>query len=66
MGKVILYGIAAFMETGIGIWIFGQAFPKREHMEKRHVFGEWLLFAIMTACAYSFPNTFCGIANERN
>ena len=54
------------METGIGIWIFGQVFPKSERMEKRHVFGEWLLFAIMTACAYSFPNTFCGIANERN
>lgn len=65
MGKVILYAIAAFMETGIGIWIFGQAFPKRECMEKRHVFGEWLLFAVMTACAYSFPNTFWGIANEQ-
>lgn len=34
MGIKLLYGFAAFLETGIGIWIFGQAFPKREKMEK--------------------------------
>ena len=51
MSKVLLYGIAAFMETSIGIWIFGQVFPKRKRMEKKHVFGEWLLFAFITACA---------------
>ena len=64
MSKVLLYGIAAFMETSIGIWLFGQVFPKRERMEKRHVFGEWALFAVITACAYSFPNTFYGIENK--
>ena len=34
MSKVLLYGIAAFMETSIGIWLFGQVFPKRERLEK--------------------------------
>ena len=29
MLKVLLYGLATFMETGIGVWIFGQMFPKR-------------------------------------
>ncbi len=66
MGKLALYALAAFMETTIGIWIFGQVFPKREHLEKRHVFGEWLLFAVITLCAYSFPRLFWGIANEQN
>lgn len=64
MGKVALYALAAFMETGIGIWLFGQVFPKRERLEKRHVFGEWILFAVITLCAYSFPKLFWGIANE--
>ena len=66
MGKLALYALAVFMETSIGIWIFGQVFPKRERMEKRHVFGEWLLFAVITLCAYSFPRLFWGIANEQN
>ena len=65
MGTAALYALAAFMETSIGIWIFGQVFPKRKRMEKKHVFGEWLLFAFITACAYSFPNTFWGIANKQ-
>ena len=29
MLKVLLYGLATLMETGIGVWIFGQMFPKR-------------------------------------
>lgn len=58
MGVAVLYGIAAFMETGIGIWIFGQAFPKRERMEKRHICSEWLLFLGITLCSYSFPKLF--------
>lgn len=65
MGKVALYALAAFMETGIGIWLFGQVFPQRERLEKRHVFGEWALFAVITACAYSLPKTLWGIENER-
>lgn len=30
MDKMVLNTIASFLETGIGIWIFGKVFPKRE------------------------------------
>lgn len=65
MGVAVLYGIAAFMETGIGIWIFGQAFPKRERMEKRHICSEWLLFLGISMCAYTFPNLFFEIKDSK-
>ena len=29
MLKVLLYGLATFMETGIGVWIFSQTFSER-------------------------------------
>ena len=35
MLKVLLYGLATFMETGIGVWIFGQMFPKRSMEDYR-------------------------------
>lgn len=63
MGVAVLYGIAAFMETGIGIWIFGQAFPKRERMEKRHICSEWILFFGIILCSYSFPKMLFEIKN---
>lgn len=65
MGIVLLYGLAAFLETGIGIWIFGQVFPKREKMEKRHRFSEWMVFLGIILCLYSFPNFFWGITNKK-
>lgn len=66
MGVAVLYGIAAFMETGIGIWIFGQAFPKRERMEKRHICSEWILFFGISLCAYTFPKMFFEIKDIKN
>ena len=30
MWMIFLYGLATFMETGIGIWMFGKMFPERE------------------------------------
>ncbi|MED9968272.1 MAG: hypothetical protein UFJ18_16075 [Blautia sp.] len=53
MLKVLLYGIATFLETGIGIWFFGKMFPKRERMERRHYFAEWGLYTYMfvSSCA---------------
>lgn len=64
MGIVLLYGLAAFLETGIGIWMFSQVFPKREKMEKRHRFSEWMVFFWITLCAYTFPNTFFVIKDK--
>lgn len=34
MLKVLLYGLATFMETGIGVWIFSQTFSERRILEK--------------------------------
>lgn len=31
MLKVLLYGLATFMETGIGVWIFSQRFLNEEY-----------------------------------
>lgn len=55
MLKVILYGLASFLETGIGIWIFGKMFPERVVVEKKHIFSEGLIFTIIALGAYSFP-----------
>ena len=47
MLKVLLYGVATFLETGIGIWFFGKMFPKRERMERRHYFAEWVFYILL-------------------
>lgn len=28
MWMVLLYGVATFMETGVGVWMFGRMFPE--------------------------------------
>ena len=30
MWMILLYGGATFMETGVGVWMFGRMFPERE------------------------------------
>ena len=35
MLKVLLYGLATFMETGIGVWIFSQTFSERRILVKK-------------------------------
>lgn len=61
----VLYLAAAFLETAIGIWIFGQIFPKRHYMEKRHVAAEWVLFTILMAGAYTFPKAIWNIDGKQ-
>lgn len=61
MLKILLYVVATFMETSIGIWIFGKMFPKRKCMEKKHYLSEGLFFTIIMVGAYSFPNLFIDI-----
>ncbi len=64
MLKVLLYGIATFLETGIGIWFFGKMFPKRERMERRHYFAEWILYTILMITACTFPTAFFKLKDE--
>ena len=64
MLKILLYAIATFLETGIGIWFFGKMFPKRERMERRHYFAEWILYTILMITACTFPTAFFKLKDE--
>ncbi len=64
MLKVLLYGIATFLETGIGIWFFGKMFPKRERMERRHYFAEWGFYTFLMVTVYTFSKTFLKLKYE--
>lgn len=44
---IFLYGLAAFAETGVSIWIFGKMFPKRERGDAYRL-GERILLALIT------------------
>ena len=63
MLKVLLYGLATFMETGIGVWIFGRMFPKRSmETEKDKTVWKIILIILLYFTAYSF----CGSYLENN
>ena len=44
--KIALYILATFLETGLGIHIFAQAFPKREYMGKKQIAAEGILISV--------------------
>lgn len=52
--KIILYVLASFLETALGIWSFVQTFPKRECMEKKHIVAEGILITELMLISYSF------------
>ena len=59
MLKVLLYGLATFMETGIGVWIFGQIFPKRSmETEKDKTVWKIILIILLYFTAYSFCESY--------
>ncbi len=60
----ILYGLASFLETGIGIWAFAQAVPRRQVMKKRHTCSEIVLLSFIILGAYTFPTAFWEFKNE--
>ena len=56
MLKVLLYGLATFMETGIGVWIFSQTFSERRILEKKYYVLEWLLYSLIFFGIYNFSD----------
>ena len=60
----ILYGLASFLETGIGIWAFAQTVPRRQVMKKRHTCSEIVLLSFIILGVYTFPTTFWKFKNE--
>ncbi|MDC7286273.1 ATP-binding protein [Blautia schinkii] len=53
MLKMLLYVVATFMETAIGIWIFAKMFPKRNCMQKKHHISEGVWFIIILAGTFN-------------
>lgn len=45
--KIALYILATFLETGLGIHIFAQAFPKREYKGKKQKAAEVVLISAL-------------------
>ena len=52
--KIALYILATFLETGLGIHIFAQAFPKREYMGKKQIAAEVVLIRVLILVSYIF------------
>ena len=52
--KIALYILATFLETGLGIHIFAQAFPKREYMGKKQIAAEVVLISVLILVSYIF------------
>lgn len=66
MLKIVLYLIAAFFETWLGIWIFAQAFPKRTRMERRHQVSEWVLITAEMLFTWSFSTFYIFQENKKD
>lgn len=52
--KIALYILATFVETGLGIHIFAQAFPKREYKGKKQKAAEVVLISALILVSYIF------------
>ena len=51
--KIALYILATFLETGLGIHIFAQAFPKREYKGKKQKAAEVVLISALIPVSYT-------------
>lgn len=65
MLKMLLYVVATFMETAIGIWLFAKIYPKRRCMDTKHHVSEGALFTVIVSGIYSFPNFYFEINNKQ-
>ena len=58
MLMVLLYGIATFAETGIGIWMFGKMFPRRESVSNSLV-ARIILWTLLILTTYTMQMLRC-------
>ena len=54
---VLLYGIATFVETGIGIWMFGKMFPRRESVSNSWV-ARIILWTLLILTTYTMHRVY--------
>lgn len=54
---ILLYGIATFAETGIGIWMFGKMFPRRESVSNSWV-ARIILWTLLILTTYTMHRAY--------
>lgn len=57
MLMILLYGIATFAETGIGIWMFGKMFPRRESVSNSWV-ARIILWTLLILTTYTMHRAY--------
>lgn len=58
MWMILLYGLATFMETGIGIWMFGKMFPERKTENRIYI---RILYILLFMTTYTLSNAYVKI-----
>lgn len=58
MWMIFLYGMATFMETGIGIWMFGKMFPERKTENRIYI---RILYILLFMTTYTLSNAYVKI-----
>ena len=49
MWMILLYGVATFMETGVGVWMFGRMFPEQDEGNRVYI---RILYALLLLTTY--------------
>ena len=52
MWMVLLYGVATFMETGVGVWMFGRMFPERKSSSE-YRWAKMILLTLLILTTYT-------------
>lgn len=55
MWMILLYGVATFMETGVGVWMFGRMFPEQDEGNRVYI---RILYALLLLTTYTFSDAF--------
>ena len=56
MWMVLLYGVATFMETGVGVWMFGRMFPERKSSSE-YRWAKMILLTLLILTTYTATST---------
>lgn len=57
MWMVLLYGVATFMETGVGVWMFGRMFPERKSSSE-YRWAKMILLTLLILTTYTMHRAY--------
>jgi hypothetical protein len=60
MWMILLYGVATFMETGVGVWMFGRMFPEQDEGNRVYI---RILYALLLLTTYTFSDAYFSLNN---